>query len=39
MDNERMGRMVIAYAEAFSWAVLLGLYVLRCLWKIKKQKE
>ncbi len=37
--EERMGRMVIAYAEAFSWAVLLGLYVLRCLWKIKKQKE
>ena len=27
------GRMVIAYAEAFSWMVLLGLYLLRCAWK------
>ena len=27
------GRMVIAYAEALSWLVLLGLYLLRCAWK------
>ena len=27
------GRMVIAYAEAFSWMVLLVLYLLRCAWK------
>lgn len=27
------GRMVIAYAEAFSWMVLLGLYLLRYAWK------
>lgn len=33
------GRMVIAYAEAFSWAVLLGLYVLRYLWKNRKQTD
>ena len=27
------GRMVIAYAEAMSWLVLLGLYLLRCWWR------
>lgn len=27
------GRMVIAYAEAISWLVLLGLYLLRCWWR------
>lgn len=27
------GRMVIAYAEAISWLVLLGLYLLRYAWK------
>lgn len=31
------GRMVIAYAEAFSWLVLLGLYLLRYIWKNRKQ--
>ena len=30
---EVFGRMVIAYAEAFSWVVLLGLYLLRYAWK------
>ena len=29
--EERMGRMVIAYAEAFSWAVLLGAAALSAL--------
>ncbi len=28
-----LGRMVIAYAEALSWLVLLGLYLLRLAWK------
>ena len=28
-----LGRMVIAYAEAISWLVLLGLYLLRYAWK------
>lgn len=29
------GRMVIAYAEAISWLVLLGLYLLRYVWKCR----
>ena len=33
------GRMVIAYAEAFSWMVLLGLYLLRCAWKGRGRPE
>lgn len=33
------GRMVIAYAEAFSWLVLLGLYLLRYAWKSRSRTE
>ena len=33
------GRMVIAYAEAFSWLVLLGLYFLRYLWKGRSRAD
>lgn len=33
------GRMVIAYAEGFSWLVLLGLYLLRCVWKKPARAE
>lgn len=33
------GRMVIAYAEGFSWLVLLGLYLLRCVWKNRARAE
>lgn len=32
------GRMVIAYAEAISWLVLLGLYLLRYAWKSRADK-
>lgn len=32
-----LGRMVIAYAEALSWLVLLGLYLLRCAWKSRNR--
>ena len=31
------GQMVIAYAEAISWLVLLLLYLLRCAWKNRRQ--
>ena len=31
------GRMVIAYAEAISWLVLLGLYLLRYAWKSRSR--
>ncbi len=34
-----LGRMVIAYAEAFSWLVLLGLYLLRYAWKNRPQMD
>lgn len=34
-----LGRMVIAYAEAFSWVVLLGLYLLRYAWKSRGRTE
>ena len=27
------GNMVIAYAEGFSWGLLLGLYLIRLMWK------
>lgn len=33
------GRMVIAYAEAISWLVLLGLYLLRYAWKSRVRPE
>lgn len=33
------GRMVIAYAEAISWLVLLGLYLLRYAWKSRSRPE
>lgn len=33
------GRMVIAYAEAISWLVLLGLYLLRYGWKDRLQTK
>lgn len=33
------GRMVIAYAEAISWLVLLGLYLMRCAWKSRVRPE
>lgn len=33
------GRMVIAYAEAISWLVLLGLYLLRYTWKSRVRLE
>lgn len=33
------GRMVIAYAEAISWLVLLGLYLLRYGWKNRLQTK
>ena len=33
------GRMVIAYAEAFSWVVLLGLYLLRYAWKSRGRTD
>lgn len=36
---EVFGRMVIAYAEAFSWLVLLGLYLLRYAWKNRRRTE
>lgn len=36
---ETFGRMVIAYAEALSWVVLLGLYLLRCAWKDRTRAE
>ena len=29
----RYGNLVIAYAEAFSWGVLLVLYLIRLVWK------
>ena len=31
--------MVIAYAEGFSWIVLLLLYILRLIWKEKTKRE
>lgn len=31
--------MVIAYAEGFSWIILLLLYTLRLIWKEKSKKE
>jgi len=31
--------MVIAYAEAFSWIVLLVLYIIRMIWMERKLKE
>lgn len=36
---EPLGRMVIAYAEAISWLVLLGLYLLRYTWKQRVRPE
>ena len=36
---EVFGRMVIAYAEAFSWVVLLGLYLLRYAWKSRGRTD
>lgn len=33
------GRMVIAYAEAISWLVLLGLYLLRYAWRSRSRPE
>lgn len=30
------GNMVIAYAEAFSWVILLALYIFRMIWKGRK---
>lgn len=33
------GSMVIAYAEAFAWVVLLGLYLLRYAWKRRSPEE
>lgn len=36
---EVFGKMVIAYAEAFSWVVLLGLYLLRYAWKSRSRTD
>lgn len=33
------GNMIIAYAEAFSWGVLLILYLIRIFWKKSKCKK
>lgn len=33
------GRMVIAYAEGISWLVLLGLYLARLAWKLRRGKS
>ncbi len=33
------GNMVIAYAEAFSWGLLLALYLFRLLWKLHRQRK
>lgn len=32
------GNMIIAYAEAFSWGILLALYFIRMLWKRNRTK-
>lgn len=34
-----MGRMVIAYAEAFSWIALLGIYLMRYAWKSRRRTD
>ena len=33
------GRKVIAYAEAFSWLVLLGVYLLRYIWVRRRERR
>ena len=33
------GRQVIAYAEAFSWVVLLGIYLLRLAWRSRPGQD
>lgn len=33
------GNMTIAYAEAFSWGILLALYLFRLLWKRTRQNR
>ena len=33
------GNMIIAYAEAFSWGILLVLYLVRMLWKRNRAKH
>ena len=35
---EVFGRKVIAYAEAFSWLVLLGVYLLRYIWVRRRER-
>lgn len=35
---DRCGNMVVAYAEAFSWFVLLTVYIIRLNWITKKEK-
>ena len=35
----RCGNLVIAYAEAFSWGVLLLLYLVRLIWKGHNAKQ
>lgn len=32
------GNMVIAYAEAFSWGILLGLFLARLLWRRRSRR-
>lgn len=34
-----LGRKVIAYAEAISWLVLLGLYLARLAWKLRRERS
>lgn len=34
-----LGRKVIAYAEAISWLVLLGLYLARLAWKLRSTEN
>lgn len=34
-----MGRRVIAYAEAFSWIALLGIYLMRYAWKNRRRTD
>ena len=36
---QTLGWPVIAFAEAFSWLVLLGLYLLRLAWKDRHEER